>query len=255
MNKQRKYRNGVLISRGIEWTDATWNVIPGCPQKCRWVMPNGKIAKCYAETCAERVASKAYPNGFAFHYWHPERLDEPLKEKESLKIFMDSMSDFGGYWIPQEQKLQVIDVMRKASWHIFQTLIKNPKGLLGYDFPTNVWVGFSIPPDYMWGHKLSEEQKIRKLEIDLITMREIHAAVKWVSIEPLSWDVAPHFEHCGLDWAVIGAASNGHMKYQPDQEHLESMLGTLDKQSIPIFMKGNLKYSPHREGFPKREER
>jgi protein gp37 len=84
---ERKYRNGILISGGIEWTDATWNVIRGCPQKCKWVMPNGKIAKCYAETCAEGVASRAYPNGFEFHYWHPERLEEPLKEKEPLKIF------------------------------------------------------------------------------------------------------------------------------------------------------------------------
>jgi protein gp37 len=250
MNIQCKYRNGLLISRGIEWTDATCTPIAGCKHKCRWLMPDGKIAKCYAETCAEGLASKAYPNGFAFHYWHPERLDEPLKVEKSLKIFIDSMSDFGAHWVPREQRLRVIDVMEKASWHTFQTLTKNPKGLLGYDFPPNVWVGFSTPPDYMWGHRLNEEQRIHKLEIDLLTMREIHASIKWVSIEPLSWDVAPHFEDCGLDWAVIGAASDGRIKHQPEQEHLHSILSTLDRQSVPIFMKGNLKHSPHREEFP-----
>lgn len=50
-----------MLERGI---DATWTPCAGCKQKCRWLMPNGEIAKCYAETCAEGLASKAYPNGW-----------------------------------------------------------------------------------------------------------------------------------------------------------------------------------------------
>ena len=67
----------------------SWNVLAGCLHGCEWVMPNGNKAECYAKTVAERLAVREYPNGFEYSYWHPERLDEPLKEKEPSKIFLD----------------------------------------------------------------------------------------------------------------------------------------------------------------------
>lgn len=232
MNKQ-----GILIDGrvrgGIEWVKTvlpdgterqgyTSNVVAGCKHGCEWLMPDGK-AECYAKTTAEGVASKAYPNGFSHHYYYPERLDEPLQVKEPSKIFLDSMSDIGAHYVPREQKLAVlVDMPKKAHWHTFQSLTKNPKGLLGIEFPRNVWVGCSIPPDYMWGHQLTLEQKIRKLQIDLETMRQIKASVVWYSIEPLSWDVAEYFVDSPIKWAVIGAASKGHVKYQPNKNHLEN---------------------------------
>jgi protein gp37 len=102
----------------------------------------------------------------------------------------------------------------------------------------------------MWGHKLSDGQKIRKLEIDLLTMGEIQAAIKWVSIEPLSWPCADLFKNCELEWAAIGAASSGPAKHQPNQTRLEDLLQVLDVQRIPVFFKGNLHYEPRREEFP-----
>ena len=61
MNRQAKYKNGKLVGRGIEWTDYTSNIIAGCKHDCRWEMPDGKIAICYAETTATNVAQAAYP--------------------------------------------------------------------------------------------------------------------------------------------------------------------------------------------------
>ncbi|KKR01657.1 MAG: hypothetical protein UT24_C0003G0064 [Candidatus Woesebacteria bacterium GW2011_GWB1_39_12] len=251
MNKQKKYVNGKLVSRGIEWTDYTINAIAGCKHGCAWLMTDGK-APCYAETTAEGVASSAYPQGFAHHYYYPERLDEPLSVKEPSRIFLDSMSDVGGFWVPDEQRRAVlIDMPKKAYWHTFQSLTKNPKGLLGIEFPQNVWVGVSTPPDVMWGHALSMRQKLRKLEIDLQTLREIKVKTKWYSIEPLSLDCAEQFRNHGLDWAVIGAASNGAKKYQPNPDHLNKLLEVMDEQHTPLFFKGNLIHNPHREEYPK----
>ena len=51
--------------RGIEWCDETRNATGGCPHGCRWEMPDGAVAICYAEQLAESgVAKGAYPQGF-----------------------------------------------------------------------------------------------------------------------------------------------------------------------------------------------
>lgn len=80
MNKQVKKKNGVIVSRGIEWTNWSWNPVAGCFHGCRWKMPNtSNLAKCYAETTAQNIAGQFYPHGFEHHYWHNEKLLEPLR--------------------------------------------------------------------------------------------------------------------------------------------------------------------------------
>lgn len=266
MNRQGKVVkvNGLdKVVRGIEWTKSrlpdgneypgyTWNVIGGCLHECKWEMPDGEIARCYAKDVALGVASQAYSKGFEYHYWNPDKLEEPLGVKRPSRIFLDSMSDLMGHWVPDEQINQVFSICRRASWHSFQLLTKNPKRLLEFALPDNLWAGFSTPPDFMWGKRLSPEQKDRKLEVDLEIMKRVKARVRWASVEPLSWDVSGHFEDCSLDWVVIGAASNGKQKYQPDREHLLRLLDILDQQEIPVFFKGNLEWDPWREEFPEK---
>src|SRR5262245_8968781 len=61
--------------RGIEWCDETRNVLGGCMHECKWKMPDGTVAGCYAKMLAEHgVAKRAYPHGFEHHYWRPEEL-------------------------------------------------------------------------------------------------------------------------------------------------------------------------------------
>jgi protein gp37 len=122
MNKQQK--NG--HSRGIEWTDWTWNPTAGCMHGCTWQMPDGSIAECYAKKIAEGLARAAYPEGFEHHYWRGHVLHNPLYEKKPAKIFVGSMADLFGHWVPKEQIEQVLEVMREAHWHTFQTLSKYP---------------------------------------------------------------------------------------------------------------------------------
>lgn len=251
MNKQKKYKKGQLVGRGIEWTDWTWNAVAGCKHRCRWQMPDGSIAICYAEEVAAGVAQRAYSEGFEAHYWHPQRLTEPLKVKEPAKIFLDSMSDLMGHWVPAEQVEAVLDVCRKAHWHTFQLLTKNAPRLLKFDFPGNVWVGVSSPPDYMFGKETSKRAKVQMLSKSLSVLRKIDN-VTWLSAEPLSWDITPivRKQPNALDWVVIGAASNGKKKYQPNQTHVGNLLELLDAWQTPVFFKGNLEWDPHREGFP-----
>jgi protein gp37 len=251
MNKQKKYRNGILTSRGIEWTDYTWNPVGGCEHRCRWQMPDGEIAICYAELVAERVAMNTYTEGFEHHYWRPHKLNEPLKVTEPAKIFLDSMSDLMGNWVPVEQVNAVLEIVRRADWHAFQLLTKNAPRLLQFEFPENTWVGVSSPPDFMFGKALSCRAKEQMLHKTLDILSRING-ITWMSIEPLSWDIAPILEQYpeALRWAVIGAATNGRLAYQPEHEHVERVLNILDEHRIPVFFKGNLEWDPWREEFP-----
>lgn len=261
MNKQK-------APKGIEWTRIkifkdnrqvelpgyTWNPTGGCFHGCTWKMPDGSITECYAKTIAERVAQSVYDEGFEHHYWRPHALDKPLKQKEPSGIFVGSMADLFGHWVPEEQIREVLEIMNQANWHIFQTLSKYPVRLVEFNpFPSNVWVGVSIPA----GHFMSENGAKRALKIYLKHMEKIQANVRFMSMEPLWFDVASVLDKwiaengkLPFEWAIIGAASKGSQIYQPDTNVIGSLLEILSTQSIPVFFKGNLDWSPWRDEFP-----
>lgn len=258
MNKQK-------APKGIEWTRVkivgqdetlpgyTWNPTGGCLHGCTWKMPDGSVTECYAKTIAERFTS-AYQEGFDHHYWRPYQLAAPLKVKKPAGIFVGSMADLFGHWVPREQICDVIDVMRQADWHIFQTLSKYPLRLPEFNpFPDNVWVGVSLPA----GHMMKAEGGARALKSYLQHMTKIQAKTRFMSIEPLWFDVSPVFDdwlkeydRLPFEWAIIGAASNGSKIYQPEREWTQNLLDILDAQEIPVFFKGNLEWDEWRDEFP-----
>lgn len=261
MNKQDKRTDThqartIADKRGIEWTDYTWNAIGGCQHRCRWTMPDGSTAICYAEEIAHKFAA-GYPHGFAHHYWRPQNLDEPLKVKQPARIFLDSMADLFGHWVPEEQIRRVLDTVRQAHWHMFQGLTKNAPRLLRFELPANLWAGVSSPPDFFMGHALSRVQQEKMLHRTLEVLASLPANhITWISFEPLSWDVAPIVAQYpgALRWAVIGAATNGPKVYQVDAAIVQNLLDVLDRQNVPVFFKGNLEGNaaaePWREYFP-----
>lgn len=252
---------------GIEWTrvhrkingqvitlpGATWNPSAGCFHNCMWEMPDGTVADCYAKTMAEGRAAGVYPHGFAHHYWHPHRLDEPLKKRDPYGIFVGSMADLFGHWVPKEQILEVLDIMRRAHWHTFLILTKNPRRLMEFNpFPDNVWVGASIT-----GGPLTRVDNAKQaLMVYLRYLSAVQALVRFMSFEPLWFDAASVLRRwresllLPLDWAIIGAASNGPKTYQPEPQWVEALIRSLRHSNLPIFMKGNLQWHPFLTEFP-----
>lgn len=260
---------------GIEWTRLresdgtqrrgfTWNVIAGCIHACRWAMPDGSEAECYAKTIAERLAKDSYPHGFAHHYWHPERLAEPLKVKTPAGIFLDSQADLFAHNVPPEQIEAVLDMVRQAHWHTFFVLTKNAPRLLQFKdkLPSNLWVGVSMPPSNFMGRPLSEDQQRRYINRALDVLDQLPSPVRWMSLEPLSFNIfsvlAEWMKAHGdgiklpLEWVVIGAASNGPQTFQPEKRWVDSLLMLFDSLGTPIFFKGNLAWNiaEWREDFP-----
>lgn len=241
---------------GIEWTDYTWNPVAGCFHDCHWTMPDGTTARCYAKDVALGIATSAYPEGFEHIYWHPERLSEPARVKTPSRIFLDSMSDLMGAQVPQEYIEEVLATVETVYWHDFQLLTKNPGRLLKFAdrLPENLWVGISMPPSEMHGKPLSADQQARYMTKAMDVFDKLYSDwrkpnILWVSLEPLSFDVAPYLEPSLLDWIVIGAASNGRTKYQPNPLHVQHVLD-MAGNDVPVFFKGNLEWSPWRDAMP-----
>lgn len=244
MNRQHNRRTG---SRGIGWCDWAANPRRGCRHGCRWEMPDGTVAQCYAETLAEHgVAKAAYPYGFAHAYWQPQVLRQLVSGAVPQLIFCGSMTDLFAPDVPAEQVHAILDAMRTAPHHTYQTLTKAAPQLLKYTdrMPPNLWVGVSSPPDWFAGRRLTRSQQEAMLLTSMRVLTEVRRRtgnLVWMSAEPLSWDLAAvvGLDH-PLDWAVIGAASNGRRTYQPDPAHVEHLLRVLDANRTPVYFKSNL---------------
>lgn len=252
---------------GICWTHIfgpgsgrTANPVKGCEHQCEWRMPGGEIARCYAKEVALRFPGKHYKQGFEHISWHPDELIEIQKEQARCGIFIDSMSDLFGRGVDEDWIREVLATMVKCPHHVFQSLTKNPTKLMKFSpFPENLWVGVSLPPTFMFGHEMTRTQQEIWFAKALKCLSEVKASVRWVSLEPLSWDCSEIIrEHGGfLDWAVIGAASSGYKKYQPDLEVFKRVAESLAGK--PIWLKksnvdpalANQVFGQWRSEFPK----
>ena len=234
--------------RGIEWCDETRNATGGCMHGCRWEMPDGSIANCYAEDLAERgVAKRFYPQGFKHHYRRPDALRKLAAGADPRLIFCDSMSDLFGANVPADDVRMILAAMRQAPHHAYQSLTKAAPQILKYidELPPNQWVGVSSPPDWMMGKRLSRQQQVAMFRKSLDVLKEVKARtgnIVWMSAEPVSWDLTEVIDETHpLDWVVIGAASNGKHYFQPDPEHIRKLLVVMDATKTPVFYKGNIR--------------
>lgn len=235
---------------GIEWTHIlgpqtgfTSNPVKGCKHECRWKMPDGNIAICYAKSVKERMSGVG---SFEKITWHPEELNEIRSHKAPAGIFIDSMSDLFGLQVQKDWIDAVIQCIADCKQHVFFSLTKNPSRFREFKhdakWPANWLVGISYPPTWMYGRQLTMEQQRTWFEKGLGFLVESPAQWRWVSAEPLSLDLSDHiavYQHL-LHWIVIGAASNGTQLYQPDREVFAKTLQAAT--NLPIFFKGNISH-------------
>jgi protein gp37 len=248
MNKQGNKTNP---SGGIEWTHIfgpgtgfTANPVRGCQHQCRWKMPDGNVAICYAESQRDRLNGKGAFQKITFH---PEVLAAIRKHKQRAGIFIDSMSDLFAQGVENEWLAETLHTIRECPQHIFFSLTKNPARFVQlrreYIYPLNLFLGVSMPPTFMFGKELTVQQQTTWFHKALEKLCACDAAVRWVSLEPLSWDCSDILAQFRdrLHWAVIGAASDGARTHQPAPHTLARVLDSL--AGLPVFFKGNLRDS------------
>ncbi len=190
----------------IEWIDSTWNPLTGCTRvsdgctRCYAFTLHDMRHEVYKRTGGVLPNGKPMPKQYALPFSTvqllPERLEQPLHIKKPTRFFVNSMGDLFHSQVPEEYIRRVFEVMRQADWHIFQVLTKRagPLRRLGQhlDWPPNVWMGVSI-------------------ENDLLTpradaLREVPAAVRFLSLEPLLGPL-PSLRLEGLHWIIVGGES------------------------------------------------
>jgi protein gp37 len=228
----------------IEWTDYTWNPVTGC-----WG-PGGTAEKpnrcfyCYAEKVARRFgnvyAGRGYiPKGFDFFHpaFYPERLGQPAKVKKPSKIFVCSMADLFGDWVPEDWIYKVLATAAfNAPHHTFQFLTKNPKRLKDFNpWPQNCWIGTTVT-----NQADADERLPWLLQVD--------ASVRFVSHEPLTGSIdllVCHKNrevlgaHHGIDWAILGAMT-GPGAVKSESEWVQGLIDQYRAAGVPLFLKDNL---------------
>ncbi len=211
----------------IEWTDYTWNPVTGCLHGCKY---------CYARRTAERGLGEygKHPKEERFKpRFHPGRLGEPARVKKPSKVFVCSMADLFGSWVPSAWKRAVFDAVKAAPWHTFQFLTKAPANL-PFTWPKNCWVGVSVTKGSL-------------VDYATFNLRYVNAPVKFLSFEPL---LGPVEIRDPLDWIVVGAQT-GPGATTPKAEWVEAILDFADARGVPVFLKDNLHWPERRQEFPR----
>lgn len=196
---------------GIEWTDSTWNPWHGCHK----ISPGCK--NCYMFTDKKRYGQD--PNVVSRS---KTKFTEPLKWKEPRKIFTCSWSD----WFIEEADAwrdEAWDVIRRTP-HTYQILtkrIERAAGRVPQPFLPNVWLGVSV------------EDRARKFRIDIL--RQIPAAVRFLSLEPLLEDLGT-LDLRGIHWVIAGGESGPGARPMPP-DWVRSIRDQCLAAGVPLFFK------------------
>lgn len=217
----------------IDWCDSTWNPVTGCLHGCEY---------CYARGIANRFGgnftmSRCSEHGFLELYGKPEnpypdkfsptfhryRLNDYIGEK-GRNIFVCSMADLFGDWVPDEWIQEVFNACEKAPQHNYLFLTKNPeryvelhdKGILVQK--ENMWYGYSLTKN--------ESPKWRNQNYNI-----------FASAEPILEPI----EVPRCKWLIVGAETGRRKdKVVPKREWIEHLVYYCGKWGIPLFMKSSL---------------
>lgn len=195
----------------IEWTDETWNPVTGCVK----VSPGCK--HCYAETFAERFRGTLGEKGKRHPFFsgfdvtlRPERIEQPLTWRTPRRVFVNSMSDLFGDFVPDQFLADVFDIMRRTPQHTYQVLTKRARRLREWTRgqrwlreASNIWLGVSVE-DRKYGVPRIQE------------LRGATAAVRFLSVEPLLEGLG-RLRLRAIDWVIVGGESgHGARPMQPE---------------------------------------
>ena len=205
----------------IEWTEQTWNPSIGCNKV------SAGCKNCYAETMARRLKAmhtKGYKNGFDFALM-PERLEQPLNIKKPTKFFVNSMSDLFHEKMPFAYLDAIFDVIERTPQHTYQILTKRENIMAEYFkdkiLPQNVWLGVTV------------ENSKTKHRIDYL--RNINAAIRFISVEPLLDNVG-ELDLENIHWVIVGGESG--VSARPMQsEWAENIKRQCEQQHVAFFFK------------------
>src|SRR2546425_5139018 len=214
------------VQSKIEWTDATWNPVRGCTK----ISPG--CAHCYAEVFAERFRGvKGHPYEYGFDpRLVPEKLDDPVRWKRPMTIFVNSMSDLFHEAVPDEFILEVAGVMVRADWHVYQVLTKRAERMKHL---LNSQLRFAAIQSHIWWGVSVENKRHGMPRIDQLKAASVE--VRFLSIEPLLEDLGK-LDLKGIGWVIVGGES-GPGARPMRKEWVLSVRDQCQNANVPFFFK------------------
>lgn len=238
----------------IEWATKTWNPVTGCNRGCTYCYAKRIAARFGGYSSKERVikpntnpmqlhdlphplsiirkngkiVQSPFPFGFEPNF-HRYRLDEPRQEKKPQNIFVSSMGDLFGPWIPDEWIQAVFNACKQAPQHRYLFLTKYPERYTKLarkgELPTNdnFWYGSSY----------------------INSCAPVFTSIehnRFVSMEPILFKVQQRDPVLtNTDWLIIGAMTGpGKKRHRPERGWIEIVAKDAESLSIPVFMKDSL---------------
>jgi protein gp37 len=214
------------VQSKIEWTDATWNPVRGCTK----ISPG--CAHCYAEVFAERFRGvKGHPYEFGFDpRLVPEKLEDPVRWKRPMTIFVNSMSDLFHEAVPDEYILKVAGVMVRADWHVYQVLTKRAERM---NHLLDSQLRFAAAQPHIWWGVSVENKRHGMPRIDQLKAASVE--VRFLSIEPLLEDLGK-LDLKGIAWVIVGGES-GPGARPMRKEWALSIRDQCQNANVPFFFK------------------
>ena len=238
----------------IDWCDFTWNPVTGCRHGCEYCYAARQARRFSGDvrlnlgspqiTCGGNVDEKLYildkpfkngigkviplPAGFA-PTLHKYRLEQPEQKKKPANIFVVSMGDLFGEWVPAAWIRQVMSAASAAPWHNYLFLTKNPARYDGLPDSDNWWFGTTC--------NCSRDLMAPGRAQDLYTSSRFHT---FISIEPLQEELSEAALNNldASDWIIIGAETGNRTgKVMPQRSWVEAIVDVCEKRKIPYLMK------------------
>ena len=257
----------------IDWCESTWNPVTGCLHGCEY---------CYARRIAERFGAnqmpifadypvlhepvrctdtyaymrdagisagkiQSYPFGFLPTFYR-YKLDEPQHWKKPRNVFVCSMADLFGHWVPDEWIAEVLKACDAAPQHRYLFLTKAPSRYEKISSLMPSWEEMYLEksrPVMMFGASATD---------DAMMAVAYKSNAEWVSVEPILEPIEPEWfiSSSGSngdystfrrwEWVVIGAET-GKSKHRtvPNKEWVEEIAQVCKKYGTPVFMKDSLR--------------
>ena len=230
----------------IDWATMSWNPVTGCRHGCPYCYARRTATRFNAgledpaplagglHVLPEKIKATPYPYGFE-PTLHRYRLNQPQRQEEPQTIFVCSMADLFGRWVPTEWISAVIEACKAAPQHRYLFLTKNPKRYIKL-----IQAGIlPLNNDRFWYGTTCENP-----------MQEYFFCGKaktFVSIEPIFapftglnyFDTPPEQR---VDWIIVGAETgNRKGKVIPEKSWIDELAYCSAQQKTPIFMKSSLR--------------
>ena len=183
--------------------------------------------------------------------FHRYKLDQPQKWTKPRTIFVCSMADLFGEWVPGEWIREIVAACDAAPQHRYLFLTKNPSKYKELDslvhWPTFEETNIEKSRPYMMLGASATNDAQMKVAYD--------SDADWVSIEPIherllsEWfvssigsDDGQCIEFRRWEWVVIGAETgNRKDKIIPKKEWIQEIADICLQEGTPVFMKESLR--------------